>query len=172
MGIMNYLRLVPYAIMIILLSVIGYQQFTFNKSMKNIQSELIISQNNFNNYKLEQKDNQIKIITAITESNNKKVGELNEAINKINNSTNDNRIIINQLRETTTNAETNYDRLSEASRKRYITTINQLFNESAELLIESSNAADRSTEAAITYHNMLDDQYNIVNEINNKSDVQ
>ena len=128
---MNYLRLVPYAIMIILLSVIGYQQFTFNKSMKNIQNNLIKSQNNFNNYKLEQKDNQIKIITAINESNNKKIGELNEAINKINNSTNDNRIIINQLRETTTNAETNYDRLSEASRKRYITTINQLFNESA-----------------------------------------
>lgn len=169
---MNYLRLIPYVIMIALLSVIGYQQFTFNKTMKNIQTDLIKSQNDFNNYKLEQKDNQIKIITAITESNNKKLGELNESINKINNITNDNRVIVNKLRETTTTAETNYDHFDETARKRYITTINQLFNESAELLIESSNAADSSTEAAITYHNMITDQYNIVNEINNKSDVQ
>ena len=165
---MYYIKLIPYLIIIALLSIIGYLQFNFHRNITNINNKLVESQRQFTEYQLKQKEIQSNILIEITESNNKRNSELNEAINKINNITNSNRTIINQLRNETTEATTNYNNLSEASRKHYTETLNQLFNESAELLVEIAENADRSTDAAITYHNLLTDQYNIVQSSNNK----
>ncbi len=163
---MNYLKLIPYLIIIILLAVIGYLQYTFHKNIISVQSQLNESHKSFAEYQLKQKENQLLIITAINDANNKRVSELNDAINKINVITNNNRTAINELRQETATAETNYNNLSEATRKHYTETVNRLFNESAELLVEFSAAADKSTAAAITYHGMLNDQYEIVNKYN------
>ena len=76
------------------------------------------------------------------------------------------RQLADELRAETKAAEANYDSLSEASRKYYTQALSNVFNESAELLVEFSTAADRSTEAAVMYHGMLVDQYEIVNKYN------
>lgn len=163
---MNYLKTIPYIIIIALLGGIVYLQFNFHRDITNINNQLVESQKQFAEYQLKQKEMQVNIITEITEANNQRMSELNEAINKINTVTNNNRTIINELRAETKAAEANYDSLSEASRKYYTQALSNVFNESAELLVEFAEAADRSTEAAVMYHGMLVDQYEIVNKYN------
>ena len=163
---MNYLKTIPYIIIIALLCGIVYVQFNFHRDITNINNQLVESQKQFAEYQLKQKEMQVNIITEITEANNQRMSELNEAINKINTVTNNNRTIINELRAETKAAEANYDSLSEASRKYYTQALSNVFNESAELLVEFAEAADRSTEAAVMYHGMLVDQYEIVNKYN------
>ena len=127
---MNYLKTIPYIIIIALLGGIVYLQFNFHRDITNINNQLVESQKQFAEYQLKQKEMQVNIITEITEANNQRMSELNEAINKINTVTNNNRTIINELR-----AEANYDSLSEASRKYYTQALSNVFNESAGLTI-------------------------------------
>ena len=137
---MNYLKTIPYIIIIALLGGIVYLQFNFHRDITNINNQLVESQKQFAEYQLKQKEMQVNIITEITEANNQRMSELNEAINKINTVTNNNRTIINELRAETKAAETkaaeaNYDSLSEASRKYYTQALSNVFNESAGLTI-------------------------------------
>lgn len=155
-------------IILILLVYIAYQQFTFYQRISSIQKELIESRKDFSEYKEKQNKVSVQIITEITESNNKKFGELYEKLKDIDDVNNANTVIINKLRETTTNATTNYDNLTDDTRKRYNEAISELFNESTELLREISKEADRSTAAAITYHELLVEQKRIVDEANSQ----
>lgn len=155
-------------LVLILISVIGYQQFSFNKQLSSIQKELIESRKDFSEYKDKQNVNTIKIITEITESNNKKFGELYEKLENINDVNNANNDIINKLRKTTTQATTNYYNLTDDTKKRYNETLSELLVESTELLNEIAREADRSTEAAITYHELLVEYKRIVDEANSQ----
>ena len=153
-------------IILILLVYVAYQQFTFYRQISSIQKELIESRKEFSEYKEKQNKIAIQIITEVNDVNSKKFGELYEKIDKINSISNDNRVIINKLHKTTTEAVTNYDSLTDDTRKRYNEAISELFNESTELLGEIAKEADRSTEAAITYHELLVEQKRIVDEAN------
>lgn len=158
-------------LVLILISVIGYQQFSFNKQLSSIQKELIESRKDFSEYKDKQNATTIKIITEITESNNKKFGELYEKLENINDVNNANTDIINKLRKTTTQTTTNYYNLTDDTKKRYNETLSELLVESTELLNEIAREADRSTEAALTYYDIIVEQNRIVNEANaEKSD--
>lgn len=156
-------------IILILLGYIAYQQFTFYQQMSSIQAELIESRKEFSEYKDQQNQVTVQIITEINEANTKKFGELYAKLEKINSISNDNRILISGLRKTTQEAVTNYDSLADDTRKRYNETLSELFNESAELLREISKEADRSTEAAITYHELLIEYKRIVDEANSSN---
>lgn len=156
-------------IILILLGYIAYQQFTFYRQMSSIQAELIESRKEFSEYKEQQNKITVQIITEINEANTKKFGELYEKLDKINSISNDNRVIINKLHKTTKEAVSNYDSLADDTRKRYNEAISELFNESTELLGEISKEADRSTEAAITYHELLVEYKRIVDEANSSN---
>ena len=155
-------------IILILLVYVAYQQFTFYRQISSIQKELIESRKEFSEYKEKQNKIAIQIITEVNDVNSKKFGELYEKLDKINSISNDNRVIINKLHKTTTEAVTNYDSLTDDTRKRYNEAISELFNESTELLGEISKEADRSTDAAITYHELLVEYKRIVDEANSK----
>ena len=155
-------------IILILLVYVAYQQFTFYRQISSIQKELIESRKEFSEYKEKQNKIAIQIITEVNDVNSKKFGELYEKLDKINSISNDNRVIINKLHKTTTEAVTNYDSLTDDTRKRYNEAISELFNESTELLGEIAKEADRSTDAAITYHELLVEYKRIVDEANAK----
>ena len=156
-------------IVLILLGYIAYQQFTFYRQISSIQKELIESRKEFSEYKDQQNKITVQIITEINEANTKKFGELYEKLDKINSISNDNRVIINKLHKTTKEAVTNYDSLTDDTRKRYNEAISELFNESTELLGEISKEADGSTAAAITYHELLVEYKRIVDEANSSN---
>ena len=156
-------------LVLILISVIGYQQFSFNKQLSSIQKELIESRKEFSEYKDQQNKITIQIITEINEANNKKFGELYAKLEKINSISNDNRVLISGLRKTTQEAVTNYDSLADDTRKRYNETLSELFTTSTGLLEEFGRQADRSTEAAITYHELLVEYKRIVDEANSSN---
>lgn len=166
---MNIFKYIPYIIILILLVAVGYQQFSFKNQLADIQKTLIANQSALYKYQLEQKDNQIKIISEINSYNNERFGELNEKLNEINNISNNNRKLINGLQQTTNSYETNYNNFTESTRLQYISTINKLFNESTELLTEIAGEADRSTEAAIAYKDILDKNYQIINDHNQET---
>lgn len=153
-------------IILILLVYVAYQQFTFYRQISSIQKELIESRKEFSEYKEKQNKIAIQIITEVNDVNSKKFGELYEKLDKINSISNDNRVIINKLHKTTKEAVSNYDSLADDTRKRYNEAISELFNESTELLGEIAKEADRSTEAAITYHELLVEYKRIVDESN------
>ncbi len=163
---MQYLKLIPYLIMIILLSIIVYLQYAFHKDISDVNKKLSESEKSFSDYVHDQKELQLEMTVAITESNNKKFGELYEKLEDINNAASINATNISKLRETTSETISNYNSLSDGTKERYNKTISELFIESTELLREFAGAADRSTEAAITYHDIIVEQNRIVNEVN------
>ena len=167
---MNFLRYISYIIMLILLSVIGYQQFSFNRQLTKIQADLLTQQKSIYEYKLSQQKSQIEVINSINEYNNKKFGELDAKINTINTNYDTNRKLIDGLRTTTNNYETNYNSFTEDTRFKYTKTVNELFRASSDLLIELARVADKNTEAAITYKNVLDENYIIVNKYNSEQE--
>ena len=118
-------------IILILLGYIAYQQFTFYRQISSIQAELIESRKEFSEYKDQQNQVTVQIITEINEANTKKFGELYAKLEKINSISNDNRVLISGLRKTTQEAVSNYDSLADDTRKRYNETLSELFNESA-----------------------------------------
>ena len=156
-------------IVLILLGYVAYQQFTFYRQMSSIQAELIESRKEFSEYKDQQNKITVQIITEINEANTKKFGELYAKLEKINSISNDNRILISGLRKTTQEAVTNYDNLADDTRKRYNEALSELFTTSTGFLEEFSREADRSTEAAITYHELLIEYKRIVDEANSSN---
>lgn len=163
---MNILRYIPYVLILTLIIVIGYQQFTYKSQLSTIQNLVFENQNDLYEYKLFQKDNEIKIVNEINSYNNKRFGALNEKLNEISATTNRNRNLIDGLQSTTNLYETNYNNFTEDTRLQYTKTINELFNESAGLLVEISEAADRNTAAALMYKDILEKNYEIVNKHN------
>jgi uncharacterized protein YxeA len=63
---MNYLKTIPYIIIIALLGGIVYLQFNFHRDITNINNQLVESQKQFAEYQLKQKEMQVNIITEIT----------------------------------------------------------------------------------------------------------
>lgn len=151
---------------ILLSTIIVYQQYSYNKQLSNIKSELINNNNKLSEFKINQEKIKSEIILSISEVNTKEVNKLNEKLDTVKNGVNNIKRISNSVSATTRKYETNLNSYSNASKDNYIKTINQLFEESGELSRESAYAADQCIEQSITLQNLLDEYYKILNEKN------
>jgi hypothetical protein len=151
----------------------GYREYVFYQNISNLQKNVITLQNDISQYKDIENKNKLEIITKISENNQALSDDLNEKISNIQTTTNSNRTIVTSLRDTTNQImSTNANSTNQTAKDNYTTTITELFNQCTGLLTEFASAADESTEAALTYHQMLEDQYNIVDKYNSASEPQ
>ena len=153
---------------ILLSAIIIYQQYSYNKQLSNIKSELINNNNNnkLSEFKINQEKIKAEIILSISETNTKEVNKLNEKLNVLKNDLDTVKRVSNSVSTTTRKYETNLDSYSIASKDNYIKTINELFEELGELSRESAYAADQCIEQSVTLQNLLDEYYKILNEKN------
>ena len=151
---------------ILLSAIIIYQQYSYNKQLSNIKSELINNNNKLSEFKINQEKIKAEIILSISETNTKEIHKLNEKLNVLKNDLDTVKRVSNSVSTTTRKYETNLDSYSIASKDNYIKTINKLFEELGELSRESAYAADQCIEQSVTLQNLLDEYYKILNEKN------
>lgn len=153
-------------LVIILCTIIVYNQYNYNKQLSNIKSELIKNNRELSQFKINQEKIKAEIILSISETNTKEVNKLNEKLNVLKNDLDTVKHVSNSVSTTTRKYETNLDSYSIASKDNYIKTINELFEELGELSRESAYAADQCIEQSVTLQNLLDEYYKILNEKN------
>ena len=91
-------------LVIILCTIIVYNQYNYNKQLSNIKSELIKNNRELSQFKINQEKIKAEIILSISETNTKEVNELNEKLNVLKNDldtvkrVNNNQKIRNQSR--------------------------------------------------------------------------
>lgn len=152
---MNYIRLIPYIVILIFMGYIGYKEFDNHKKQSELKDEIISMKDQLNNYKEKQSKLTIELVTKINEINNKNYEELNEKISKINAVVNTNNNLVTKLRNETTRISNDWNTFSDATKDTYVRQINDEFTRSTELLTRIAGQDDRNYEAAVTYYDML-----------------
>ena len=72
-------------LVIILCTIIVYNQYNYNKQLSNIKSELIKNNRELSQFKINQEKIKAEIILSISETNTKEVNKLNEKLNVLKN---------------------------------------------------------------------------------------
>lgn len=157
---MNYLRLIPYIVILIFMGYIGYKEFNNNKKQSELKDEIIAMKTELHDYKRMQSELAISMVNELNAINIKHYGELNDKISKINATVATNNNIITQLRQDSERTNNDWDTYSDTTKAALNRQINDEFNRSAELLVRIAGENDRNHEAAVTYYNMLVDYHN------------
>lgn len=87
----------------------------------------------------------------------------------INNMYNTNVSLTNSLRETLGNKQKEYDQLSRSQASQYTSTVSKLLGECSEMVTEVSARADEAVAEAVSKHNTLVKQKEIVDKFNKDS---
>lgn len=157
---MNYLRLIPYIVILIFMGYIGYKEFSNNKKQSELKDEIIAMKTELHDYKRMQSELAISMVNELNAINIKHYGELNDKISKINATVATNNNIITQLRQDSERTNNDWNTYSDTTKAALNRQINDEFNRSAELLVRIAGENDRNHEAAVTYYNMLVDYHN------------
>lgn len=165
---MSYIRLIPYVIILIFMGYIGYKEYNNYKNQSELKDQIISLKTELMDYKENQNQLTIQMVSDMNEINNKNYEDLNVKISKVNAVVATNNDLVAKLQTDTKRSEDDWNTYSDAKKTAYIKQINDEFRKLTEISVRIAEESDKNYDAAVTYYDILVDYHNISKPKENK----